>query len=115
MKRLIRLLVVFMLTLLLQSCAVYTSPYSRSAAYYGYGPSYGFSYGYWPYYRPYRYRYPRYYRPYGYQGRKFYGNFGWRSGYDGRSYRRSSGGFSGRGRPGSLGGRRSIRSGRGRR
>ena len=47
MGRLILLSAVFGFGLIIQGCAVY--PYDASVAYYGYGPHYGFNYGYRPY------------------------------------------------------------------
>ncbi|NOT11494.1 MAG: hypothetical protein HOP23_06655 [Methylococcaceae bacterium] len=64
MNRLLMLFAILGWALLTQGCVAYPYPfYSPPAAYYGYGPAYGYStYG---------------YRPYGFYGYAPYGGFGW--------------------------------------
>lgn len=124
-KRILSSLAIIGFALVIQSCAIYAHPYGHSVGFYGNGPYYGFTYGYWPYgyyryrpyyrgyrpgyrsgYRPYRsYRYDR--RGYGWDGRRnwdgsrrFGGSRSWGGGrkFGGSRSRGGSGSYGGRGR-----------------
>jgi hypothetical protein len=89
MKRLLLLATAVGLSLMIQGCAIYASPFGYSAGYYGYAPypNYGFGFNYSPYsyysYRP----YPHFGGGYGWGGgRHWGGNYGGdgHSGWHGR-------------------------------
>jgi hypothetical protein len=82
MKRLLLLATAIGLSVMMQGCAIYASPYGYSTGYYGYAPYYGFGYNYWPHsyysYRPHHHfgGGPGY-RDWG-RGHQGWGHGGWR-------------------------------------